>query len=89
MAAHAIPPRIVMFLVYRYVLAEPRTFSAVSVQFALSRMETSSILRRLEAFGFIYRKRSGARKNGIVYCASPVKVGDALPYTYCGAIIKA
>lgn len=70
------------FIVYRYICASGAvdspdcaevtglTVMEVQEEFFLTRERAIAILRKLEGHGFIYRARSGDRKNGVVYRAN-------------------
>lgn len=69
------------FYIYRYLLVTPASVAEVQKEFDLTRERTLTQLRRLEAMGFIYRKRSDHRINGVRYYPNNVTIGEPILFT--------
>ena len=57
------------------------TLDEIGAKFDLTRERTLTQLRRLEAMGFIYRKRSDHRINGVRYYPNNVTIGEPIFFT--------
>lgn len=73
--------RTLFFRAFMHLTIRPSTAREIEQEFRLTRDRATALLTSLEYMGFIYRKRSAARKNGVTYHANSAEIGGAIHFT--------